>query len=151
MLPQNVKQKKQESAFTLIEIMAVVVIIALLVGLVGSVVAGRIDQARQTTTKTQIKSLEQALEFYQMDNGRYPTTEQGLDALVEAPSTEPVPHSYRPEGYLQRGVVPKDPWKQTYQYSAPGSRNPHSFDLWSVGQDGNPSEDDIGNWADEED
>ena len=146
-------RKTREAAFTLIEIMAVVVIIGLLTGIVGTAIIGRLNQANTTAAKTQIKQLEAALDFYRMDNGRYPTTEQGLDALVHPPTIEPVPRSYRPEGYLQGGEVPKDPWGGRYEYQSPGTHNTYSFDIWTLGSDGAPGGDgtnaDIGNWTDE--
>jgi general secretion pathway protein G len=137
--------------FTLIEIMAVVLIIGLLTTLVGTVIFQQVDKARVTAARAQIKTLESALEFYRMDSGRYPTTEQGLDALVHEPTIEPVPRDYRPEGYLQGGAVPEDPWGELYQYLSPGENNAYSFDLWSYGADGQPGGDgvdaDLGNWA----
>jgi len=143
--------KRRTGAFTLIEIMAVVLIIGLLGGIVGAVVFSQVDKARVNTAKTQIKQLESALEFYRLDNARYPSTEQGLLALVHKPSGDPQPRSYRPEGYLQGGQVPKDPWGEDYQYRSPGEHNTYSFDLWSFGADGKPGGDDnnadIGNWA----
>lgn len=145
--------RRRQAGFTLIEIMAVVLIIGLLGGIVGAAIFGRIDQARVTTTKTQIKQIEAALEFYRMDNGRYPTTDQGLDALVHPPSVEPIPRSYRPEGYLSGGKVPVDPWSNPYQYLSPGQNNTYSFDLWSHGADGAPggsgTDADVGNWDQE--
>jgi general secretion pathway protein G len=140
--------------FTLIEIMAVVLIIGLLGGIVGTVVFGQVDKARVATTKSQIKQLESALEFYRLDNARYPSSEQGLRALVQKPSGDPQPKNYRPEGYLQGGVVPKDPWGEDYQYRSPGEHNSYSFDLWSFGADAKPGGDaddaDLGNWASDE-
>jgi len=137
--------------FTLIEIMAVVLIMGLLAGIVGTVVVNQIDQARTQTARAQIKQLESALTFYQMDNGRFPTSEQGLRSLVEKPSGAPEPRNYRPGGYLQGGVVPSDPWGIPYQYASPGQRNPHAFDLWTLGADGQPGGEgpdaDVGNWA----
>lgn len=145
--------RRRLGGFTLIEIMAVVLIIGLLGGIVGAAIFGRIDQARVTTAKTQIKQIEAALDFYRMDNGRYPTSDQGLDALVHQPSIEPIPRSYRPEGYLAGGKVPLDPWKNPYQYLSPGQNNTFSFDLWSHGADGAPggsdTDADIGNWDQE--
>ncbi len=145
--------RDRRSGFTLIEIMAVVLIIGLLSTIVGTVVFSQVDKGRVTTAKAQIKSIESGLEFYRMDNGRYPTTEQGLQALVEMPSLEPIPKSWRPEGYLQGGRVPDDPWSNPYYYLSPGQNNPYSFDLWSLGSDGNPGGEgidaDIGNWHDE--
>jgi len=143
----------RSQGFTLIEIMAVVLIIGLLGGIVGTAIFGQIDKARVTTAKTQIKQIEAALDFYRMDNGRYPTTEQGLDALVNPPTIEPLPHAYRPEGYLQPREVPRDPWGGRYEYQAPGTHNTYSFDLWTLGADGQVGGDgtnaDVGNWSEE--
>jgi general secretion pathway protein G len=137
--------------FTLIEIMAVVLIMGLLAGIVGTVVVGQIDQARSQTARAQIKQLESALTFYQMDNGRFPTSDQGLRALVEKPSGAPEPRNYRPGGYLQGGAVPADPWSNPYQYVSPGQHNPHAFDLWTYGSDGQAGGEgadlDVGNWV----
>jgi general secretion pathway protein G len=133
--------------------MAVVLIIGLLTAVVGTAIFSQIDRARVTTAKTQMKQIEAALDFYRMDNGRYPTTEQGLDALVHQPSTEPVPRSYRPEGYLQGGKVPTDPWGSQYEYLSPGQRNTYSFDIWTLGADGEPGgngvDSDVGNWSED--
>jgi general secretion pathway protein G len=139
--------------FTLIEMMAVVVIMGMLAGLVGVVVVNQLNTARTETARTQIRQLEAALTFYQMDNGRFPTTEQGLHALVEKPTGAPEPRNWRPGGYLQGGAVPADPWDQPYQYLAPGQHNPHGFDLWTLGADAQPGGDeadrDVGNWAED--
>lgn len=139
------------AGFTLIEIMAVVLIMGFLAGIVGVAVFSQVDKARVTTAETQIKQLESALAFYQMDNGRFPTTEQGLEALVRQPTSGPQPRSYRPGGYLQGGQVPLDPWGNPFQYESPGQINSSSFDLWSLGADGEPGGDgvdaDIGNWS----
>jgi len=146
--------RRREAGFTLIEIMAVVLIIGLLGGIVGAAIFGRIDQARVTTAKTQIKQIEAALDFYRMDNGKYPTTDQGLDALVHPPTIEPIPKNYRPEGYLSGGKVPTDPWNNPYKYLSPGQNNAYSFDLWSDGADGTPggsgTDADVGNWAEDQ-
>jgi general secretion pathway protein G len=142
-----------QDGFTLIEIMAVVLIIGLLTAVVGTAIFGQIDRARVTTAKTQMKNIEAALDFYRMDNGKYPTTEQGLDALVHQPTTEPVPRQYRPEGYINGGKVPRDPWNNPYEYQAPGQRNAYGFDIWSFGADGQPGgkdvDADIGNWSED--
>jgi len=147
-------RRRQVAGFTLIEIMAVVLIIGLLGTIVGAVVFSQVDTARVNTARTQIKQLESALEFYRLDNARYPTTEQGLRALVQKPSSDPVPRSYRPEGYLQGGQVPLDPWGEEFQYRSPGEHNSYSFDLWSLGADSQPggsdNDADIGNWAQDE-
>ena len=146
-------QRRRAAGFTLIEIMAVVLIIGLLGGIVGAAIFGQIDRARVTTARTQIKQIEAALDFYRMDNGRYPTTDQGLEALVRPPSVDPLPKNYRPEGYLSGGKVPLDPWSNEYNYLSPGQNNPYSFDLWSHGADGRPggtgTDADIGNWDQE--
>ncbi len=140
------------NGFSLIEIMAVVVIIGLLIALVGVNVTGSMDKARVDTARAQIDRLEGALEFYRMDNSFYPTTEQGLEALIARPTSPPEPRRYQPDGYLQKKTLPLDPWGQPYQYRSPGEFNPRGFDLWSYGADGAPggSEDsaDIGNWGD---
>ena len=150
--PSRRRDPRRGAGFTLIEIMAVVVIIGLLSTIVGAVVFSQVDKARVTTAQSQIKSLESALEFYRMDNARYPTTEQGLQALVQRPNIEPIPKNYRPEGYLAKGRVPLDPWGNPYEYRSPGEHNPYSFDLWSWGADGSPggegNDADIGNWSD---
>jgi general secretion pathway protein G len=147
-------RRRRTRGFTLIEIMAVVLIIGLLGTIVGTAIFGQIDRARVTTARSQMKQIEAALDFYRMDNGRYPTTEQGLDALVHQPSIEPVPRGYRPEGYLQGGRVPLDPWDGPYEYLAPGQHNAYSFDLWSRGADGQPggegTDGDVGNWRADE-
>jgi general secretion pathway protein G len=141
------------AGFTLIEIMAVVLIIGLLSTLVGVAIFQQVDKARVTTARTQIKNLESALEAYRMDNARYPTTEQGLEALVSEPSGDPVPRNFLPGGYIQGGSVPADPWGEPYQYESPGQHNLQSFDLWSLGADNTPGGDgidsDIANWAED--
>jgi general secretion pathway protein G len=133
--------------------MAVVTVMLLLIGLVSVAVTGQIDKARQATTRAQLKQIESALAFYQMDNGRYPTSEQGLDALVNEPALAPQPRNYRPDGYLQGGAVPLDAWGEDYLYESPGQMNPRSFDIWSMGADaqagGEELDADIGNWPED--
>jgi general secretion pathway protein G len=145
---------RNDAGFTLIEIMAVVIIIGLLTGIVGTAIFQRVDQGKRTAAEAQISNLESVLELYRMDNGRFPTTEQGLEALVAEPSGEPAARNYPPGGYLKRGRLPKDPWGEPYHYEAPGQKNRHSFDIWSHGSDGSPggegTDADIGNWADEQ-
>jgi general secretion pathway protein G len=108
-----------EEGFTLIEIMIVVIIIGLLAALVAPRLLGRVEEARKTTALTQIRQIEQALQMYKVDNGLYPTTEQGLYALIEPPSIEPIPRNYHPQGYMDR--IPKDPWGNDYIYLSPGN------------------------------
>jgi general secretion pathway protein G len=144
-------RERRRGGFSLIEIMAVVTVMLLLIGLVSVAVTGQIDKARVATTQAQLKQVESALAFYQMDNGRFPTSEQGLDALVRKPALAPEPRNYRPDGYLAGGQVPRDAWGNPYQYESPGQINTRSYDLWSYGADGQAGGEgqdaDIGNWA----
>ena len=139
------------AGFTMIEIMAVVLIIGLLSTIVGVSIFAQVDKGRITAASVQIANLESVLELYRMDSARYPTTEQGLDALINEPNDA---RNYPPGGYLQKRRVPEDPWGNPYEYEQPGQNNSHSFDLWSFGADGNPGGDavdsDIGNWEDGE-
>jgi general secretion pathway protein G len=143
-------EKSRKQGFTLVEIMAVVVIMGLLAGLVGTAVVGAIDDARVKAAQAQIKQLAGAVTFYQMDNGRFPSTDQSLQALVEKPTGAPEPRNYRAGGYLDARTVPKDPWGGPYQYMSPGQQNPNGFDIWSLGKDGAPGGEgtnaDVGNW-----
>lgn len=137
--------------FTLIEIMVVVVIIGILIGLIAPNILGRVDKARVTAAKTDIATLEQALEMYRLDNHNYPSTDQGLEALVVKPGGEPEAKNWNPEGYLKKGKLPLDPWGHAYQYLQPGQDN-RAFDLFSFGADGREGGEkydaDIGNWPD---
>ncbi len=145
---EQIVQASENAGFTLIEIMAVVLIIGLLSTIVGVSIFAQVDKGRITATSVQIANLESVLELYRMDNARYPTTEQGLDALVNEPDDA---RSYPPGGYLQKRRVPEDPWGNAYEYEQPGQNNSHSFDLWSYGADGKSGGEDvdadIGNWA----
>ena len=138
--------------FTLIEIMAVVLIIGLLSTIVGAAIFRQVDRARVTAAKAQLSSLEGVLELYRMDNAKFPSTEQGLLALIEPPTVQPIPRNYPEGGYLKDGKIPVDPWGEPFHYEMPGTNNPHAFDLWSYGADGAPGGEgvdaDIGNWAD---
>jgi general secretion pathway protein G len=119
--------------FTLIEIMVVVVIISVLIGLVAPNIMGRVDDARVTAAKADIATISQALDMYRIDNGQYPSTEQGLEALVQKPSGTPEPRNWNPSGYMKKKTLPKDPWGGEYQYV----RYPDGgFDLLSYGSDG---------------
>ncbi len=106
--------------FTLIEIMVVMVILALLAALVGPRIIGQSDKAKIDDTKVQIRNLENALKFYKLDNGVYPSTEQGLRALIEKPTVGQIPKNYREGGYLESKRVPQDPWKNDFVYISPG-------------------------------
>ncbi len=142
--------RQRRAGFTLIEIMAVVLIMGLLMAVVGVNIKSQIDKARVATAKAQLTQLESALEFYRMDNARYPNTTQGLQALVEKPSGSPEPRNYPPGGYLKKRDALLDPWGERFQYESPGTHNPHAFDLWSNGADftpgGSDTGADIGNW-----
>lgn len=134
--------------FTLIEVMVVIIILGILAGLIVPRIMGRPDEARQMKATIQIASLETALKLYRMDNGNYPTTEQGLEALVRMPETEPIPKKWRKDGYLEKGRVPRDPWDNEFRYLSPGVHG--DFDITSFGADGvQGGEDknrDINNW-----
>jgi general secretion pathway protein G len=120
--------------FTLIEIMVVVVILAILGTLVAPQILGRIDEARVTKTKNDLRLYESALDLYRMDNFKYPTTDQGLEALVKKPN-DPNLKNYRPDGYVKQ--LQKDPWGHDYVYVSPGT-NGAPYDLLSLGADGQP-------------
>src|SRR5512147_2209397 len=120
--------------FTLIEIMVVITILGILAALIVPRVVGRTDDARITAAKQDIGAIMQALKLYRLDNGRYPTTEQGLRALIERPSTDPQPTNWKQGGYLERSSIPKDPWGKEYQFLNPGLRG--EIDVFSFGRDG---------------
>ena len=128
------KQLNNKRGFTLIEIMVVIVILALLAALVGPKILGRTDDAKIQTTKTQIRSMESALKLYKLDNGVYPTTEQGLNSLVAKPAVGVIPKNYKDGGYLESKQVPKDGWGNDYIYVSPGEHG--DYDLSSYGADG---------------
>jgi len=134
--------------FTLIEIMVVMVILGILAGLIIPRIMGRPEEARRTKARIQIESIETALKLYKLDNGSYPTTEQGLQALVEPPSVGKLASAWREGGYLEKGRVPKDPWDNEYVYLCPGIHG--DFDLVSYGSDGETGGEgkdmDINNW-----
>lgn len=121
--------------FSLIELMIVVVILGLLAGVLVPRIMDRPDEARVTTAKTDISTLEQALRLYYLDNGNYPTTEQGLEALINKPDSEPVPNNWRSGGYLEASSVPKDPWGNEYIYRSPGDEG-RDYEIISLGADG---------------
>lgn len=133
--------------FTLIEIMVVVIIIGLLAAVIVPQVVGRVDEARVGKARQDIQAVDTALTMYRLDNSRYPTTDQGLQALVQQP-TDPSIRNWRQGGYLQRGSS-KDPWGNNYQYVYPGTRG-REYDLYSFGADGQEGGEgidaDIGNW-----
>lgn len=127
----NVENKR---GFTLIELLVVILILGLLAGIVGPRLFGHADEARQTKAKVQIENLSSALKMYKIDNGKYPTTEQGLDALVNQPQTGDIPKRWKKGGYLAKKQLPKDPWDNDYIYLSPGVHD--DFDIISYGKDG---------------
>ena len=138
------RKAKQQRGFTLIELMVVLAIIGILAALVVPNVLGRADDARITAARTDVGNLSQALKLYKLDNQRFPTAEQGLQALVVRPSTEPVPSNWK--SYLDK--LPADPWGRPYQYLNPGLKG--EVDVMSWGADGKSGGDgvnaDIGSW-----
>ena len=120
--------------FTLIEIMVVIVILAMLAAIVGPKLMGRTDDAKVTDASVQIKNIETALKLYKLDNGSYPSTEQGLGAQVAKPTVGVIPKSYKEGGYLESKAVPKDAWGNDYLYVSPGEHG--DYDLFSYGSDG---------------
>jgi len=139
---------RRHAGFTLIEIMVVVVIMGVLAALLVPRLMGRTDDARILAAKQDIATLMQALKLYRLDNQRYPTTEQGLQALIARPSNGPQPANWKTGGYIDR--LNKDPWGNPYQYASPGKRS--EVDIFSYGADGQPggsgNDADIGSWAD---
>lgn len=128
--------RRSRRGVTLIELVVVILVIALLAALVAPQVFGRASDARIAAAKAQVALFATALDGYRLDNGAYPTTAQGLDALRAKPGIAPVPGNWR--GPYLRQAVPLDPWGRPYQYLSPGSRNPGGFDLVSLGRDGQP-------------
>jgi general secretion pathway protein G len=126
--------------FSLIELMVVVIILGILAMYIGPKLMGRTEQAKVVQTRVQIEGLETALKLYKLDNGVYPTTEQGLQALVERPETQNVLQNWRKEGYLEKGKVPNDPWGNEFIYLSPGIHG--DYDITSYGADGVPGGED---------
>ena len=140
-LPRNASR-----GFTLIEVMVVIIIIGIMAALIVPRVMSRPDEARVVAAKQDIASIMQALKLYKLDNMHYPTTEQGLQALVTKPAIAPIPQNWKKGGYLER--LPKDPWGNPYQYLQPGLHG--DVDVSSLGADGAPggedNDADIGSW-----
>lgn len=137
---------RPQRGFTLIEIMVVVVILGILAAMVVPKIMSRPDEARVVAARQDIAALVQALKMYRLDNKRYPTTEQGLQALVSKPAQPPVPEAWKGGGYVEK--LPQDPWGHPYQYLIPGLHG--EIDVFSFGADGAPGGEgldaDIGNW-----
>lgn len=136
----------QQRGFTLLEVMVVIVIIGLLATLVLPRVLGRQDQAMIAKAKVDVQALATALKMYKLDNFAYPSTEQGLEALIKQPTGEPVAKNWKQGGYIER--LPTDPWGYPYQYLSPGEKM--EIDIWSFGADGRTGgegvNEEIGNW-----
>ncbi len=134
---------QRQRGFPLLEIMVVLVILGILASLVVPNLMGNKEQADRQKAVSDIVALENALDMYKLDNSRYPTTEQGLEALVTKPQGEPEPRNYKSDGYIKR--LPQDPWGGAYQLMSPGEHG--KIDVFSMGLDGEAgTDDDIGNW-----
>ena len=135
--------------FTLLELLVVIAVIAILAGLVSPMIFRNVGDAKVSATRSQIEMLGLALDAYRLDNDYYPSTEQGLAALIQAPSVEPLPRNWRGP-YLRKGV-PVDAWGRPYLYKSPGEQNPQSYDLLSYGRDGTPGgageDEDLTSWG----
>ena len=143
------KIRNDNRGFTLIELMVVVIILGILALYIGPKIMGEPEKAKRVKAKMDIATLETALKMYKLDNGLYPTTEQGLVALIEMPETGVIPKKWRQGGYLEKSKVPKDPWGNEFIYLAPGVHG--DFDIISYGLDGVPGGEgeenkDINNW-----
>lgn len=140
-------QPSSTRGFTLIEVMIVIVILGVLAALIVPKVIGRPDEARVVAAKQDVSSLMQALKLYRLDNHRYPTTDQSLEALINKPTIAPIPPNWKSGGYLDR--LPKDPWGNAYLYLNPGTHG--EIDVYSLGADGAPGGEgvdaDVGSWT----
>ena len=135
--------KQRQRGFTLLEIMVVIVILGILASLVVPNLMGNKEKADRQKAVSDITALENALDMYKLDNSIYPNTEQGLEALVSKPTSQPEPRNYRDDGYIKR--LPQDPWNNDYQLVSPGEHG--KIDVFSMGLDGEAgTDDDIGNW-----
>jgi general secretion pathway protein G len=138
---RSFSKKSRVQGFTLLEVMVVVVIIAVMAAVVAPGVLDKLSDAKIERVKADVKSLESTLSLYKLDNFQFPSTDQGLDALVTKPSGSPEPKGWK--SYLKK--TPMDPWKNPYKYLNPGSHG--EIDVYSWGPDGRQSDDDIGNWS----
>ena len=129
-------RSERKLGFTLLELVVVIIVLGLLAAIVAPQILGRVSDARTTSAETQVALFGTALDNYRLDNGAYPTTEQGLAALREKPTRAPIPTNWR--GPYLRKDVPLDPWGKLYIYRSPGERNASGYDLSSLGRDGKP-------------
>lgn len=130
-----IKYLKKENGFTLIELMVVIIILGILATIVAPRLVGRTEQAQRTKAVVQVRNLEAALELFKLDSGFYPTTEQGLQALIEKPSTGRDARRWREGGYLEKGKLPADPWGNPYLYISPAA-DTLEYEIISYGADG---------------
>jgi general secretion pathway protein G len=132
--------KTHQTGFTLVEVMVVVVILGILAAIIVPKIMSRPEQARMVKAKQDVLAIQSALDLYKLDNGIYPTTDQGLEALVTKPSSNPSPQNWKSDGYLQQ--LPKDPWGENYQYTNENDK----LRIYSYGPKGKDGETQIGNW-----
>jgi general secretion pathway protein G len=142
----NLREKKflnraRQAGFTLVEVMVVVVILGILAAIIVPKIMSRPEQARLVKAKQDIMAIQSALDLYKLDNGIYPSTDQGLQALVTKPSSTPVPQNWKSDGYLQR--LPTDPWGEAYQYTNENDK----LRIFSYGPKGKEGDSEIGNWS----
>ena len=142
-LKPHVRPRSTRGAFTLIELLLVLVILIILTSVVVVRFRGRTQQAQETAAKTDIAAIGLAIDAFEVDNGRAPTTEEGLTALIQQPGNV---NNWRGP-YLKRDGVPVDPWGNQYVYRYPGNNNPNDYDLSSLGPDGREGNDDVANWT----
>lgn len=131
---------KKSTGFTLIEVMVVVVILGILAAIIVPKIMSRPEQARIVKVKQDLLAIQSALDLYKLDNGMYPTTDQGLQALIKKPTSSPIPQNWKSDGYLQQ--LPTDPWGQEYQYSNDNEK----LRIYSFGPKGKDGNSEIGNW-----
>jgi general secretion pathway protein G len=140
----RIRRRRAQGGFTLIELLLVVVIIGILAAIVVPKLTGRSEDARISAAKSTLNNMRTALSMYEVDNGKYPTTDQGLQALLSKPGGAPEPKNWKGP-YLQNlSEIPQDPWGNPFAYLCPGAKNASGFDLFSAGPDGQPgTEDDV--------
>ena len=143
------KERQGEKGFTLLEILAVLALLAFILTMVAPNIVNNLQKGQISAAKSQINATKSVLNSYYIDNSTYPTTEQGLKALIEKPTTPPIPENWSGP-YLQDNKLPLDPWGKELKFISPGSHNPQSYDLFSLGKDnaegGTGANADLGNW-----